>query len=996
MKRILLIIALCLSITFVGCKENENDVVGNTILNRINFLSLDRKLSKFDKKLETTDYISILIDIDQNGIKNSQTLRAHKDPFYIEIFDEVNRQFITQENDSFFHYMLLEDGRYDRIYLGDRSKYDQLLDENDNSEDLLETTFSPDKCNVKRKKNVYTIKCYFKDALNEESKEMIEEIFKAYPSPVALLYDSILTMTYTFNKNEIVLDLSVTIEDSSLSDPLNIKLSFKISLSEFPITNPLDGTYDISLPNRVEEVYETYNFGDSVTIRPNELVYLKVKTKKGMIITEAENVFLQLYDMNEKEISESLSKTGRYFNYVIDSFIPVERDGTYYLTIKNNENRAQKVKLYNMEYDTVIAYNKNKIVENPSYDGKIEGKYDFEHFVYTNKSLYRENQSVIITNNGTETMFIYYFDKFNEYFIEIGPKEKFNLTLVPGYNNFFICNDFLSNEIVYPYSYKCDFKILEASVPEEIKEESIPEEFTVKSLESICYYTYIEKGIHSLCTSDFSGDVDIIKICNSDGKLLDNMALSNYSGNYSPHFTILEDGWYYIIINNPRENNFNFIYTKYDYNTIPDKNSPIEMDITGNTSNTGILEGVHDFEYYCIKNENRNTKIYRVTNESNISLCFIMKHDNVGNQHVHEYHVSPGQEFYFRFPTGGINITLFQSYLEVTTEEETNYSFKVSEIENKNSMDKTDTNILEITEEFTENYYIGGYDFPLTYMKLTLKEEGFISFEYQQYIYNSGRIEPILYDSNGIKRTYSSLLEAGDYYVTFKVTSYMSYFKVRYLFAPNEPKDVCVTLKPTTTINNQLQYSGIYNQRFSLKQEIKYHFTLTEKTTIIYDARYILIYTKKGKLAVLDLTKVSDFFIETVALDPGDYYFVTTDEFGVLDHSDMKEIKIAIYEDERNNTLDFSNIQTLPNKTTELELTNFGTKYFKFIISTEGKYFIDVKPYGKIQIFNFEKQYLGNAGVFKTMHFKKGTYYLIVYNVSAQEGKYNVTIQLQK
>lgn len=991
MRRILLLLVLCFTIIFTGCKDKKDDVVGNKFLNQMNFKLLDKKISKFSKKLESTEYISVTIDIDQNGITKSQTVRAHEEPFYIEIFGQENRQFITEENDLFFQYVLLDDGSYDRIYLGDMSKFDQLLDEHDNSEELLKTTFSSDKCNVRRKKNEYTIKCYFKDALNEESKEIIEKIYNIYGISVDILYGSILTMTYTFNENEIILGLSVTIEDSSLSKPLDIKISVKINLSEFQITNPLDGNYDISLPNRVEEVYETYNFGDSITIKPNELIYLKVHAEKGMIITEADNVFLELYDMDEKKLSESLSRTGQYDFYVIDSFMPIDKDGTFYVTIKNNENRVQKIKIYNMKYDTVISYNQNKISEISSYEGKNEGKYDFEHFSYTNNQ--KENHSVIITNTGIETMFIYCFDDYYEYFVDIKPNEKFNLILTPGYNSFFICNDFLTSGITYPYSYKCDFKILEVSVPEEIKEETIPEEFTIKSSESICYYTHIEKGIYSLYTADYYNNPGIVKICNSDGKFLDNIA----SYNHNTYYTILEDGWYYIIINNTLDKSLNFTYTKYDYNTLPDKYNPIEMDITGVTSNMGILEGIHDFEYYSVKNETRNTKVYYITNESDIALCFIMKKDGNFEKDEYEHYVSPGQKLYFRVPTGGINITLFQSYQEETTEVPAKYSFKASELENKNSLDKNDTNIYQIMEEFTENYYIGGSELPLTYMKLTLKEEGFISFEYQKYIADYSIIEPMLYDSEGIERKYSSLLEAGDYYVAFRIkNSYISYFGVRYVFEPNEPKHVYVELKSMSKVENKIQYSGIYNQRFSFQQEVRYHFTLTKKTAINYISRYVLIYTKTNKLAVLDFSKVSGLLVSTVVLAPGDYYFITTDEFGVLNSTNMIEIPIAIDKDEIYNSVDFSNIQTLPNKTTELELTNYGTKYFKFIISTEGEYLFNVQPFGRFCIFNKEKEYLEEGEISQTMYLKKGTYYLVVYNVTAQDGKYNVTIKLTK
>ena len=189
-----------------------------------------------------------------------------------------------------------------------------------------------------------------------------------------------------------------------------------------------------------------------------------------------------------------------------------------------------------------------------------------------------------------------------------------------------------------------------------------------------------------------------------------------------------------------------------------------------------------------------------------------------------EYRISPGEKLYFFGYPGVTDIPLISYHSTDSKDEKINYSFKVSEIKNPNSENIYSSYLKEITEEFSDDYYLAGLDIPTTYMKFVLKEKCYISFDYEICYYKSSNstITPIIYDSTGKKVNIKDPLEPGVYRVSFKVSSYgICHMKVKYTIMSSKPKNINATSKELGYSLNSNKFSEIYNQRYSYQQIVK-------------------------------------------------------------------------------------------------------------------------------------------------------------------------------
>mgnify|MGYP006051677225 CR=1 FL=1 len=66
--------------------------------------------------------------------------------------------------------------------------------------------------NVTVNDNVYTLKCKYKDALNKESKEILEDIYETSNVPIDILFNSDLIITYTIKEEKVTMALEVVVE----------------------------------------------------------------------------------------------------------------------------------------------------------------------------------------------------------------------------------------------------------------------------------------------------------------------------------------------------------------------------------------------------------------------------------------------------------------------------------------------------------------------------------------------------------------------------------------------------------------------------------------------------------------------------------------------------------------------------------------------------------------------------------------------------------------
>ena len=949
--------------------------VGDPSLNEANYQLLKEDLDSFSETLNESNYLSMDIATSINGQKAVQSVRAINDPFYIEALIGDEYQIIAQEGNKVFSYTQVYSNYFERDYLGTVDKYEGSNSQED-SEEILEVTFDKEKCNVTYEDNTYTITCLYKDAVNEESKELIAAIYRQAGLSITTVYESVLTTKYVFYDKKVYISTSMVVDFEFLSQPIDMCISYEIDVNEFTPIDMLNGEYEFSTPDCYEEVYEVFNFDKEITIKDRKDAYLKVEVERGMIVTDSEEVSFELYDMNKQLVSESMGKTGNSSYIKLDSFVAVPESGTYYLKVRNRLSGNHIIRLEHYQYDTVYNSNGIDISSVPSYEGEIEGKYDFEKFIYNNESI--ESYSWRVKNTGSSTIAFFQNRKsMSDEIVYVKPNEVKYFTLKKGYNEILICQDFFSYDKKDSYEYSFESNILEFALDGNVYEEDIPSEINLSKYEARYYYSYLEKGQYSIVSTSGTSWSQKIVVYDKDGNLVDANVVgsSEYLKDLATHFVINESNYYYVGIINNSSGEYTMRFSKYDYETIIDRNNPKTLDVSGVNSNEGYLEGCHDFEYYTLENNSDEIKVYCITN--NLDTNFTIVYREYQYASLTQRAIGPDEKIYFASYPGVMDFVICSNY-KSNEEYSLNYSFKVTELVNKNVTDINSSQIPEVLETYSKDYIMTGYCLPAAYMKLNLKEKGIVTFDFLGY--EDGLdfgINFSILNKNGEMMNASKDIPAGEYYVKFEGNDHIfSYAKVKYTFLSTDEKNINVTLKELDDTNNNEKYSDIYNEKVTTEQVVKYHFSLEEKTTIYYNSRDTVIYRKDGRQMVFIPVSYWNGGMTYVDLEAGDYYFVNPDMYGSTS-SIKSPIYIGIKSKDRDAPQDLDNMVTLTlEQYQSFKMDYFGDcEYLKFIADEKARYKA-VNSSGRCYLFNENLEYIGPAD--ETKELEEGTYYIVV------------------
>lgn len=962
--------------------------IGDPRLNELNYNSLKNEIATFSNVLNQSEYLSIDMKVKIDDEESNQILKAKENPLYIEIIDEDYTSIIAQEENKVFQYTINDDNEeIDRTYLGllGSNDYDDFEDV-DYSDELLETKFDGEKCNVQYINDTYILKCYYSDAINEESKKSIKEYYGILGIPTSILFNAIITMKYVVYDEKLYMSISTTIVDKNLPNgKLTMEISYEIELKEFTPKDMLNSGYIFSNAKNFEEVLGIYDFDRDINLN-SKPVYLKVEVERGVIAARAEYVGFELYDMDKQLVCESFDGS----DLATLSHINVPQKGTYYLVIKNRYGDAKRIDLNFYPYDSVYSEEGIDLKSNNSYQGVIEGEYDFEKFIYNNKT----NEWINLNFQNTGNASIKLFNKRNwdmETIMTIAPNSYKFIELAPGENEIYICEDFKSYSVDKGYEYSFEANITYLPKDANIVKSEIPAKFNLPSNTNRYYYTYLEVGMYSIKNEENRYDTHSVVLCDQSGSKL-NKHLDKYYpyvGGLSNYFSISKDGYYYVGIINKSSSRIPLFFEKHIYESIEGKDNPHVLEPTSEIELEGRLDLSKNFDYYYLNNDTQKTKIYSITNETEQSIRIVFKRYKTDT--INDKIIMPGiVEFFASYP-GQMEffVVLNNRY---GNNNNLDYRIKFKEIENNNITDKDSPDIKEITNEFSEEHYIVGYSLAPAYFILNVEEKGLVTFEFESEYIKSNliSIQPTILDENGKKIAKDSLLEPGKYYVRFATNDNLIYIaKVKYTLHTLDDKDVYIDLEEIDNSAND-----IYNEKISDDQVVRYHFTLDEKTTIYYDAYYVNIYHENGKLASLPLhTSISNRKIY-IDLEPGNYYFETPNYPGDAS-GNKKTIFIGIKSLERDAPQDFSNMISLEfnqfyqfskNYTSDLE-------FVKINIETDGEYTCLVSN-GTGYLYNENHELIDtlDRSTSKKIYFEKGTYYLVAAYPSSGETPIKIKI----
>lgn len=386
------------------------------------------------------------------------------------------------------------------------------------------------------------------------------------------------------------------------------------------------------------------------------------------------------------------------------------------------------------------------------------------------------------------------------------------------------------------------------------------------------YYLFnLKKGYYKVASSksvnDYNRDLKVKlfdKNKNEISTLVDDFLLNDAF--VASTFFVKEDGDYYICINNSGNGYYAKLY-QLEYDDFIDNEN---YDFS-NVSSTFLND--YDVDKYVLNCD--SLTLYKI--ESNTD-CNIYLYYNGS-----KYSIAPNGPLYILIDEGNYDI-----YLKISNPY--NYPYPISYsltidkmvIENPTyGENKIDYNSLDvISEDFSNNIYF--YEgFSQKYFLFESKEEGFYKYE-SQYIneFINENIYLSIYPAipeNGD----SIIIEEGYFYLKantkyiFVIQSYNTAIKAKISYAGNLYKDVQVELG---TVNDTYPFfeGVVENKRDHINEIVRYHFTLSEETTIAtYD--YFYIFDSKGnQLEYIDNYKMVypfNSYVYYITLQPGDYYF---------------------------------------------------------------------------------------------------------------------------
>lgn len=726
--------------------SNENQVVYDSLL---------KDMDDFSNKINEHNQFILNLKVEINDESSSQSIKAMNEPLYLEFNDGYYTNVIAQENDKVFSYII--DGFYvERSYLDTYENY-ILVDDKNNSDEMLETEFNKDKCSFTKEGNTYTFLSYYGDMINDESKQMIDEMFMSIGLSSKSLYKTVVTTTYIFLEDKLYMSSSLVYKIGNEYEhyELYLKVIYEIELKNFTPINIFNDEYIISAPRNFEEVYEEFTFGESISFDTIEKNYYLISVDKGTIFADSEEIRIELFDMDKKLVSSSMANTGRGSYTDLDSFAKVPEKGMYYMVISNRTTEERTFKVYYYQYETVYSDEGIDLATIDSYEGEIEGKYDFERFVYNNTGL--KEKTIRIENTGDETIAYYHNKKWYSVGVEfIKPNEAKYIKVDRGENEIYLCGDFMSSKEFKGYKYSFNVEILAVALDGEIIEGEIPKTFTLESFKSKYYYTYLDRGMYKLSRLSVYVDDSMyhyINVYSKDGE-------KSIFSDTSPYFHIEESGYYFVGVTSNYSQTITLNFSKYVYDNDEENNN---LDVSGLTSNQGVFKNSSDCKYYFLENDTKKIKVYCITNMSSDSLVLIFKqHKDVDYE---KHTIEKEGKIYFASNPGKMD------FIVCSNSSTSEYNFLVEEMENNNADSRISNNLVQLKDTYTEKYYMFGLALPPAYFKVVVEKDGYIVLSFisgDEKVNKTLNIE--VKNEYGVQYSSYSKVPAGTYYVA--VSSY--------------------------------------------------------------------------------------------------------------------------------------------------------------------------------------------------------------------------------
>lgn len=403
--------------------------------------NLKSQIKSMKNKIQSSNYVII------EQILNDEVLttKMRANPLYIEKTDKKSIKIITKEENQFYEYNKLRDSDYliKSYYAKDEDEFDIKYEASYyyfDASKTLDYVFDYKKGNIDYINGYYIIRGKYEDCLNEEMRKLIEKE-KQNEEVYDLLMNSIVSMYFKFEKDEVIIGATAYVEKGNAS--VTSTGAYRIRVNSF---EPIDLKENVleekpsdinGFVPEVEMVDTLYTFASDSF--PTECVLTTFEEGQYVIKSEnynAEHMSIYIYDENKNLVQTRFHKSLKETFYI-------PKDGKYYLKMSKEITGVLSFTISKADFKTTSSLFEPETIK--SGEITFEGYMDIHYYEYENTT--NSNKTITIRNFGKEPITIIHtpqgYQNEKQYIYEGG---KFSFTLTPGKNSFVIYD---SNKTYY-------------------------------------------------------------------------------------------------------------------------------------------------------------------------------------------------------------------------------------------------------------------------------------------------------------------------------------------------------------------------------------------------------------------------------------------------------------------------------------------------------------------------------------------------------------------
>lgn len=322
-----------------------------------------------------------------NGNEEETLIKETRKPVYVEYsttatFGNNLQTLIREENGKVVEYTNTRDNYYKKTLLGTPDSYEQPSYTHPDVNVWDDITLNTDNCTINYQNGSYKIVSNYKDVGLDKLKNMLEYVFDQTEKDA--LNNCVVTINITITQSKVVVSFKTTLAIGTDDKPNNKSLSITqtIDFSEFEQLNFDNGNYNVLHATSIEEVYGLTDISKPLICDAHDNVFMaeleqglyciKYESAPHVTICSADDInnVIELGILNEY-ISEPTNDYKYCFN--------IEKSGQYYIIFEYCENKTYEI--VRCPYDDLYDIENPKLLQQ-NVTGIIEGKYDFEYYLY--------------------------------------------------------------------------------------------------------------------------------------------------------------------------------------------------------------------------------------------------------------------------------------------------------------------------------------------------------------------------------------------------------------------------------------------------------------------------------------------------------------------------------------------------------------------------------------------------------------------------------------